>query len=146
MYKMNHICEKCLYTTKVKSNYNKHIKICNTPSLEEKLKELMSIYEQKLQEMERKSEEKLRKSEQKLQEMERKWEEKMEKMKTMYEDKIERLKYKNSQLRKKPLRDDEIREKLMDMLDAKHIHYDEDDSIETLRKKYQKSYNNLASM
>jgi hypothetical protein len=137
---MDFICSKCLYNTKIKSNFNKHVKICNAPTQEEKIKEIDSIYEEKLQKIEQKFEEKLRKSEENLREMERKYKEQMEKMKTMYEDKIESLKYKNAQLRKKPLHNDEIREKLMDMLDKKHIDYDEDDSIETLRKKYQKSY------
>lgn len=115
---MDHICPKCLYNTKIKSNFNKHVKICNAPTQEEKLKEIETILEKKYEEIVNDLKMKLKKS----------------------EYKIEKLEHKNSRLRANLKDEEKIREEVLDMLDKKHIPYDDNDSLENLRAIYRKNH------
>jgi len=65
-----YVC-KCAYSTKIKCNYNKHIKICKqyeqptNDIFSQRLAELQAKYEEQIAEMERKCEEKLAKMKEK---------------------------------------------------------------------------------
>ena len=110
-----HVC-KCGYSTKIKCNYIKHTKICK--QYEQPTNDIFS---------------------QRLTELQAKYDEQIAEMEQKHGEEIKRLKgiIHDLQKKKKPDDDDETyRIRLMKMCKRKGIAYNEEDSLDTLRKLY----------